>query len=294
MFSLSRRAIARTFSARAATFPRTVLGDEAPPQDLAEVLAICAAGERWARVTTHGMEIQRKAQEVIRLYSSHGPVVNATLWQGGAEPQTATALVHALRTAQLARDVGADRDMELAALLHGCGDLVLHCQPQLGWMPDRHMLPARLGVQWLRVLGVADRICMAISQQSLARRYLCAISPGYACELSEAAQRDVNAFGGAMRTEEVDHFKQVEDFQLSVTLQLWCDEAAYMSQTLTADEVDHQLNSYRSRLEDHFADQACGTTSLAEAIPLPQHGPRLGSGMSHPPHILGDELCVAK
>lgn len=135
---------------------------------------------------------------------------------------------------------------------------------------------------------------MAISRQSMARRYLCATSLGYTCQLSEAAQRDVRAFGGAMRAQEVADFEQMDDFQSSVTLQLWYDEAASAPQTVTAEEEDHQLSCYRSSLEDHFADQACGTTSLAVAGPLCQQGPKVESGTSYAPHLFGDDFCVAK
>lgn len=118
------------------------------------------------------------------------------------ESEAIAPLQHALQCAQLAENEGAPVALITAALLHGAG------QPN---EDDRE--PAR--VAWEAeaaadaVLGrwFGPEVCEPVRLLPAARRYLCAVEPGYLDALSHAARHAVACSGGPMSGAETTAFE---------------------------------------------------------------------------------------
>jgi len=105
-----------------------------------------------------------------------------------------TQLQHALQCAALAEAEGADDALVTAALLHDIGHLFTDhgATPTLRGIDDRHQfaaLPLLRGLFDARVLG-------AIGLHVDAKRYLCAVRPGYFEALSDDSKRSLVLQGG--------------------------------------------------------------------------------------------------
>lgn len=134
-----------------------------------------------------------------------------------------TQLEHALQTALLAEQAGADDELVTAALLHDLGHLLgKHADtPTLRGVDDRHQF---LVVPFLR--GVfSDRVLDAVQWHVDAKRYLCATRPGYLAALSPDSQRSLVLQGGVFSAGEADSFMARTHAEEAVALRLWDDQA---------------------------------------------------------------------
>jgi phosphonate degradation associated HDIG domain protein len=134
-----------------------------------------------------------------------------------------TQLEHALQTAWLAEQAGADDELVTAALLHDLGHL-LNDQgesPTLRGIDDLHQyfaLPFLRGVFGERVLG-------AIQWHVDAKRYLCATRPDYWQALSADSKRSLELQGGIFTDEQAREFIGRERAADAVQVRLWDDLA---------------------------------------------------------------------
>lgn len=132
-------------------------------------------------------------------------------------------LEHALQSAHLAEEEGADDELVTAALLHDLGHL-LNDQgetPSLRGIDDLHQFFA---LPFLR--GVfSDRVLDAIRWHVDAKRYLCATRPEYWAALSEDSKRSLVLQGGVFSAEEARAFIDRPHAQDAVRLRLWDDKA---------------------------------------------------------------------
>ena len=115
-----------------------------------------------------------------------------------------TQLQHALQTASLAEDHGADDELVTACLLHDLGHLLqeLGESPTLRGVDDVHQyaaLPFLRGLFGPRVLG-------GIQLHVDAKRYLCATVPLYQAALSADSQRSLVLQGGVFSPEQAAAF----------------------------------------------------------------------------------------
>ena len=115
-----------------------------------------------------------------------------------------TQLEHALQTAALAEQHGADDALVTACLLHDLGHLLadLGETPSLRGVDDHHQhaaLPHLRGLFSARVLG-------AIGLHVAAKRYLCATRPAYLAALSADSQRSLALQGGVFDAEQAAAF----------------------------------------------------------------------------------------
>lgn len=108
--------------------------------------------------------------------------------------ETVTQLQHVLETAHLARRDGGDDDVVLAALLHDLG----HLLEEAADTPDRHH--GHRAAEVLRPL-VPPRMAWLVEHHVIAKRYLCAVDPGYAARLSPASVRSLAAQGAPLSPE---------------------------------------------------------------------------------------------
>ncbi len=171
--------------------------------------------------------------EIIRLLDEVGT--------GAYFGERVTEAEHALQAAHLARQAGAANDLVAAALLHDVGHL-LH---DLGedftekGIDDRHETG---GAAWLaRHFGpsVTEPIRMHVD----AKRYLCAVEPGYWGALSEGSQQSLEVQGGRFSAAEAKRFIERPFAVDAVALRRWDDGAKVEAWEVPA------LESYRECLE---------------------------------------------
>jgi predicted HD phosphohydrolase len=123
--------------------------------------------------------------------------------------QSVSQLEHALQSAALAARQGEDDEMVVASLLHDIGHMVhrLGDAPAERGIDDRH--------------GVSEPVRLHVA----AKRYLCAVEPGYAALLSPDSVRSLALQGGAMDDEERASFEAEPFWREAVRLRRY-DEAA--------------------------------------------------------------------
>jgi len=148
-----------------------------------------------------------------------------------------TQLEHALQSAWLAEQEGADDELVTAALLHDLGHL-LNDQgetPTLRGIDDRHQYFA---LPFLRGL-FPQRVLDAIRWHVDAKRYLCATRPGYRAALSQDSQRSLALQGGVFPPEAAQAFIERPHAGDAVRLRLWDDRAKQAG--LATPGLDHYL-----------------------------------------------------
>ncbi|MET0543626.1 MAG: phosphonate degradation HD-domain oxygenase [Variovorax sp.] len=166
--------------------------------------------------------------------------IEALFDRRGAEQysgEPVTQLEHALQTAWLAEQAGADDELVTAALLHDLGHL-LNDQgesPTLRGIDDVHQyfaLPFLRGV-------FGDRVLDAIKWHVDAKRYLCATRPDYWQSLSADSKRSLELQGGIFSADEAQQFIAREHASDAVALRLWDDLAK--AADLQTPSLDHYL-----------------------------------------------------
>ena len=137
--------------------------------------------------------------------------------------ESVTQQAHALQCAALAEGEGAPASLVTAALLHDIGHM-LHGDPKGAAarnMDDRH---ERIGAGWLaRVFppAVAEPVRLHVD----AKRYLCAVDPGYHGGLSAASTHSLALQGGPFARGAAAQFIAQPFAEEAVRLRLWDDLA---------------------------------------------------------------------
>lgn len=138
--------------------------------------------------------------------------------------ETVTQTEHALQTAALARQHGASTELEVAALLHDIGHLLVdeHAATEGFLDQDLHheRLGARLLKQWLPP-AVTEPIWLHVT----AKRYLVSTDPAYTRALSQASTRSLAVQGGPMSGPERKAFAQSHYAEDACRLRRWDDAA---------------------------------------------------------------------
>ena len=153
--------------------------------------------------------------DIELLFARHG----ASQYSG--EP--VTQLEHALQTAHLAEQSGADDELITACLLHDLGHL-LNDQgetPSLRGIDDTHQYFA---LPFLRGL-FSDLVIDSIKLHVDAKRYLCQANAGYYAKLSEDSRRSLVLQGGTFSAEEAAAFIAQPAARNAVMLRQWDDLA---------------------------------------------------------------------
>jgi phosphonate degradation associated HDIG domain protein len=153
--------------------------------------------------------------EVVALYEAKGH----RMYSG--EP--VTQLEHALQSAQLAEEAGADARLITAALLHDLGHLVndLGETPTERGVDDRHECVVAPFLDGL----FDDRVLQPIRLHVDAKRFLCATRPGYFESLSADSVRSLALQGGPMSQVEAEAFLARPFAAQAARLRLWDDAA---------------------------------------------------------------------
>lgn len=156
-----------------------------------------------------------RVDEIIALYLDKGS--NA---YGG---ERINQLEHALQTAMLAEQAGADASLIVASLLHDYGHLIHNFGADVfkRGIDDRHEI---LGADKLSAF-FDDAVTMPIRMHVEAKRYLCAIDPRYTTSLSPASTWSLKLQGGPFYADEGDEFIKRPFAADAVRLRRW-DEFA--------------------------------------------------------------------
>jgi phosphonate degradation associated HDIG domain protein len=137
--------------------------------------------------------------------------------------EAVTETEHALQSAYQAERSGATPEVIAAALLHDIGHL-LHGLPEdiaAHGIDGKH---EDAGARWLAghfPPAVVDPVRLHVA----AKRYLCAVEPGYAGGLSESSQLSLKLQGGPMTPDEVAAFEALPHSREAVALRRWDDGA---------------------------------------------------------------------
>ncbi|WP_414441054.1 phosphonate degradation HD-domain oxygenase [Burkholderia sp. 22PA0106] len=134
-----------------------------------------------------------------------------------------TQLEHALQSAQLADDEGADDALITAALLHDLGHLLNEQgeTPTARGIDDLHQYYALPFLRGMFPEAVLEPIRLHVD----AKRCLCAIEPGYAEALSADSVRSLALQGGTYSDEDARTFLLRPHAGDAIRLRRWDDEA---------------------------------------------------------------------
>jgi len=130
---------------------------------------------------------------------------------------------HALQAAHLAEVDGASDALVAASLLHDIGHLFGPDQDD----PAERGIDAiheETGYAWL-AKHFGPEVSEPVRLHVIAKRYLCAVDPGYRQILSPASIRSLELQGGPLTLEEIQRFEANPFHQGAVRLRRWDDSA---------------------------------------------------------------------
>lgn len=155
--------------------------------------------------------------------------------------ENVSQLEHALQAAHQAEQEGASNALVVAALLHDIGHLVHSFGEDVAeqGVDARH---EEEGERWLACHFLPE-VTEPIRLHVAAKRYLCAMEPGYQARLSEASVKSLFLQGGPFTPEEVAEFEGNPHFRQALRLRHWDDEAKIVGLVVPG------LAHYRARIE---------------------------------------------
>ena len=128
---------------------------------------------------------------------------------------------HMLQSAALSDSLKAPRHVVVAALLHDVGHF-LHPDGEAANGQGRELDHEAIGAAWLS-RGFGEDVTAPIALHVGAKRYLCAIEPGYLDRLSRASRLSLVVQGGVMTSAEAAAFAEQPAFAAAVMLRR-CDD----------------------------------------------------------------------
>jgi phosphonate degradation associated HDIG domain protein len=139
------------------------------------------------------------------------------------EGEGVSQLEHALQSAQRAEQDGAGPELICAALLHDIGHLINDRgeTPTLRGVDDQHQNAALPFLRGRFPAAVVEPIRLHVD----AKRYLCAIRPGYREALSEDSKRSLELQGGVFAPAQAERFMRQPFAADAVKVRLWDDAA---------------------------------------------------------------------
>jgi len=146
--------------------------------------------------------------------------------------EAVTQLAHALQCAAAAESENAAPALITAALLHDVGHLVhqLGRRPPGRGVDDRHEAAGAAFLERWFVPAVSEPARLHVD----AKRYLCAVEPGYFGTLSKASVRSLDLQGGVFSAKDAAAFIRRPHAEDAVRVRRW-DEAAKVTGLATPD-----------------------------------------------------------
>jgi phosphonate degradation associated HDIG domain protein len=143
---------------------------------------------------------------------------------------------HCLQTAALARAERADAALVVAALLHDIGHFIELRDDAFGYHKHDQSGGVWLAARFPEVVSEPVRLHVA------AKRYLCAVEPGYFDLLSTASKYSLAKQGGTMTPEEAAEFARRPFIDRAVRLRRWDDRGKTVGIEVA------RLASYREKI----------------------------------------------
>jgi phosphonate degradation associated HDIG domain protein len=171
----------------------------------------------------------KPVQEVLDLLATHG---NESYFG-----ERVSVLEHSLQAALFAEQADAPATEIAAALLHDVGHLLHHEGEDVAERghDTRHEEAGREYLsQWF-----GEAVLAPVQMHVAAKRYLCAVEPGYLAELSPSSVRSLALQGGPMSAKEATAFLASPHAESAVRLRRW-DDAAKI-EALPTPALDHYL-----------------------------------------------------
>jgi phosphonate degradation associated HDIG domain protein len=128
---------------------------------------------------------------------------------------------HMLQSAAMAQSQGAADQVVVAALLHDIG-YFLHADTGAVIDAGQDFAHEALGAAWLSQ-AFDEAVTAPIALHVEAKRYLCAVEPGYLGQLSAASRISLSVQGGVMSQTEVAAFSANPAFETALLLRR-CDD----------------------------------------------------------------------
>jgi phosphonate degradation associated HDIG domain protein len=150
-------------------------------------------------------------------------------------------LEHMLQSAELAVADGASDPLVAAALLHDIGHLEAP-EPDAGGASQVDLAHEVRAARALATL-FAEEVWRPVALHVAAKRYLCAIEPGYLDGLSLASLASLDLQGGVFTAQQVERFESLPHAQEAIRLRRY-DDAAKRTGVRSP-----PLSSYRPLLE---------------------------------------------
>ena len=154
-------------------------------------------------------------KQIIHLFESKG----GSLYGGEA----VTQLEHALQAADLAKKNHASDSLIAASLLHDVGHL-LHDLPEMASEDGIDDVHEELAARFLKEY-FTDAVTEPVKLHVQAKRYLCAVEPGYYESLSQPSKTSLALQGGIMVDQEIEEFQKNPYYNDAVSLRKWDDLA---------------------------------------------------------------------
>ncbi len=152
---------------------------------------------------------------------------------------------HALQSANLAVNAGADAELVVAAVLHDIGHM-LRGLPENASDHGIDDVHEHAGATWLaRHFGPG--VVMPVRLHVAAKRYLCTVDADYHSSLSPQSQISLKLQGGPFNADEVRAFEAETFYQQAVALRRWDDSAKIPG--LPVPELEFYLPMIQSALE---------------------------------------------
>lgn len=161
---------------------------------------------------------QATVEYLFALYQQHG--------NDDYIGEPVSQLEHMWQAAALAAAEGCDDEVVLAAFFHDLGHLCAHQEQRVvsmdGFGAVNH---EKLGADYLRGCGFAERVARLVESHVLAKRYLTYRYPEYLRQLSPASQATLGFQGGPMTATEAAAFEQDPDADIIIRMRQWDDLA---------------------------------------------------------------------
>jgi phosphonate degradation associated HDIG domain protein len=138
--------------------------------------------------------------------------------------EVVTELDHALQSAALAQAAGAPDHLVAAALLHDVGHLVADDNVPLDAELTEDFHHERVGARYL-TQWFGPEVAGPVALHVAAKRYLCAVEPGYLEDLSPSSVRSLALQGGPMTAAEVEAFERLPHHAEATLVRRWDDRA---------------------------------------------------------------------
>jgi len=166
-------------------------------------------------------------------------------------------LAHSLQAAHFAKQSHADDETVIAALLHDIGHFLPAAEVRAIAHEVRHMkLPGddstsnagvgrvgheRIGQEFLRRFGFSEKVSALVGSHVDAKRYLCAVDPGYHDTLSEASKKSLIFQGGPMKGVELAQWSANPWRDEMCALRKWDDAAKVVGLEVDGPEAYREM-----------------------------------------------------